>query len=261
MDQRNFLHENPEAYNDVLPESENKALSLFARDIIIKYSHGKKVLDVGCGLGREIEYLRMNGLEADGVDASQQMVFEAKKRCPEASVELANMADFNLLKKYDTIMCFGSTFLYNHSWKDMMSTLSTFKKHLSPGGVLAMEMRNAAYFLTPEGQRTLGLSRKSVISTSKGEINCTSRFEIDTARQLLNRYYTWELPQNETVKERLQHRLIFPQEMRMALEISGYEILAMFDSPVPAVGEEVDLDTEPHQELNGYRLHLVARKK
>lgn len=260
MQQKNFLHDNPQWYEKALPEPENKALSRFAEDVIEKYSEGKRVLDVGCGLGREIEYLRKRGYTADGIDASPKMVFEAKKRCPEARIELGSMREFDLKSTYETLLCFGSTFLYNHSNEEIMATLKAFRKHLSPAGVLAMEMRNAAYFLTPEGQSTLGSDRHSSTPTSEGYMKCTSRFEIDTARQLLNRSYTWFLPQGGVREEFLQHRLIFPQEMRTYLEISGYETVLMFDSPVPAAGEAFDPEAGVSEDLSGYRLHVIAKK-
>lgn len=260
MQQKNFLHENPEWYEKVLPEPEGKSLSRFTEDLIERYSDGKRVLDVGCGLGREVGHLRGKGYEADGLDASPEMVAEARRRCPEARIELGEMADFDMQRKYETVLCFGSTFLYNHSNEEILGTLATFGEHLVPGGILAMEMRNAAYFLTPRGQGTLGRDHRSSVSTDDGPMECTSRFEIDTAYQILSRDYTWNLPRGEVRSETLQHRLIFPQEMKAYLSVSGYEPLLVFDSPVPAAGEEIDLDSVVGHKLCGYRIHVIAKK-
>ncbi|MFH1545067.1 MAG: methyltransferase domain-containing protein [archaeon] len=52
------------------------------RDIpgfIEKYVKGRKALDFGCGGGRSTRFLKKLGLETIGIDASQDMITEAKK--------------------------------------------------------------------------------------------------------------------------------------------------------------------------------------
>lgn len=256
---QNFLHDHPDLYDAVIPESQDHALAQFALDVVRRHAPGPKVLDVGCGPGRELAYLRSHGAQADGLDASIAMVERARQFCPGAEVTLGLQAEFRLPGRYDAILCFGSTFLYNHSWRDIKATLENFAGHLNPGGLLAMEMRNAAYFLTAEGQATLGVQEVHKAVTDHGALRFTSELALDPANQLLDRYYRWEPEEAEPVVEQLRHRLIFPEELRLALDVAGFEVIDMFDRPIPAGGELLTPETVYSRDLRGFRLHVLAR--
>lgn len=49
---------------------------------------GSRVLDVGCGSGRDVAFLRGRGVQAYGVDASAAMVAEARRRHPEIAAHV-----------------------------------------------------------------------------------------------------------------------------------------------------------------------------
>ena len=56
---------------------------------------GKKVLDAGCGPGRDVEYLMSEGYEVTGIDLSEGMIEEAKKNVPNGNFVLM---DFRKMK-------------------------------------------------------------------------------------------------------------------------------------------------------------------
>ncbi len=58
---------------------------VFIHAILQKYETGKKVLDVGSGLGREVAFLREKGYDAVGIDASEDMVAWSQKHYPNAN--------------------------------------------------------------------------------------------------------------------------------------------------------------------------------
>jgi hypothetical protein len=101
---------------------------------------------------------------------------------------------------------------------DIRATLDAFHRHLLPDGLLVLEMRNAAHFLTPEGQHLLRHERADDVALERGHLRYTIRLEIDPATQLLDRYYTWQPPGGPPVVEHLRHRLLFPQELAAHLE-------------------------------------------
>lgn len=50
---------------------------VYRNDFLEKFQEqlsGKKVLDVGCGFGRDVERLRNNGFQAYGIDTSEQLI-------------------------------------------------------------------------------------------------------------------------------------------------------------------------------------------
>ncbi len=64
----------------------DKVLQFQLNDFISKLP-GKKILDVGCGSGRDVQYFMEEGLDVIGIDISEGMLSEAKSRCPDCKFE------------------------------------------------------------------------------------------------------------------------------------------------------------------------------
>lgn len=69
-DTANLLHSNPELYA-VFESDKSFEMARFIHAILQKYETGRKVLDVGSGLGREVAFLSERGYDAVGIDASE----------------------------------------------------------------------------------------------------------------------------------------------------------------------------------------------
>ena len=65
-------------------------------------SPGRSLLDVACGTGGYLQYLRKR-FKATGIDASQQMLREARKKCPGAALRQADMMSFQRNSRFDAI--------------------------------------------------------------------------------------------------------------------------------------------------------------
>ena len=81
---RQLVHSNPELYA-VFENDKSFEMARFIHAIPQKYETGKKVLDVGSGLGREVAFLREKGYDAVGIDASEDMVAWSQKHYPNAN--------------------------------------------------------------------------------------------------------------------------------------------------------------------------------
>jgi 2-polyprenyl-3-methyl-5-hydroxy-6-metoxy-1,4-benzoquinol methylase len=68
---------------------------------------GGKTCDIGCGSGREVAWLNSNGFPADGFDASEGLLAEARRRYDDltfAHAELPNLAGI-AASTYDNVLC------------------------------------------------------------------------------------------------------------------------------------------------------------
>jgi SAM-dependent methyltransferase len=43
---------------------------------------GARVLDYGCGIGRELAWMRQQGLVVEGLDGTPEFVHAARRQCP-----------------------------------------------------------------------------------------------------------------------------------------------------------------------------------
>ena len=61
----------------------------------IKYLQGKKVLEIGCGAGRDLRFLVAEGFEATGIDSSAKLLEIAKKNVPQAKFYKMDMREID----------------------------------------------------------------------------------------------------------------------------------------------------------------------
>lgn len=104
----------------------------------------RRLLDVACGSGRHIEYLR-EAFEAEGLDVSQEMLAIACKRNPGVTFHHADMTDFELGHTFDVITCLFSSIGYLKTLDKVVKAVSCMARHLTPDGLLIVEP-----WLTPD---------------------------------------------------------------------------------------------------------------
>ena len=97
------------------------------------------VLDVGCGPGRDMNYFLGNGRRAMGIDFSQEMINEAKKR---VYAEVLHMDMRRMLFEDEMFDGIWSCASFLHIPKsESMQTLQEFRRVLKPKGLLYISVR------------------------------------------------------------------------------------------------------------------------
>ncbi len=107
-------------------------------------SGGNRLLDVACGTGRHIEYLK-GSFEVEGLDMSEEMLEIARARNPGVAFHRGDMVDFELAERFDVITCLFSAIGYTKTLDRAGRAIGCMARHLLPGGVLLIEP-----WLTPE---------------------------------------------------------------------------------------------------------------
>lgn len=259
LDTDNFLHTNPALYLAFNGEQDH-SMAQFIHKLLAEWKVGKKVLDIGSGPGREVAYLNSVGYEATGLDNSEEMLSWAKEQHPESPFVYGDQSDFSLDQQFDALYCAGSTFLYNFSNEDVLSSLRCFRKHLHSGGLLYLDMRNAAFFLTKEGQRWLTEDLVEQRKVKETIVSLKTRFSIDLANQILERDYCWTVEGLEPIVEHLRHRLLFPQELVHYLTSSGFRLVQLFDKPAPHIAKyDMHDPLAFSHDMLGTRMQVIAQ--
>src|SRR5271157_3715002 len=101
----------------------------------MSYCKGGIILDVGCGPGRDAKYFMMNGYRVIGIDYSEGMIKEAKRRVPEGDFQKLDMRSLDFDRHtFDGVWACASILHIPKS--EVRSVLEEFKQILKPKGVL-----------------------------------------------------------------------------------------------------------------------------
>jgi len=95
-------------------------------------------LDVACGTGRHLEFLRREH-PVVGLDRSREMLQIARRRLPGVQLVLGDMRSFHLRRQFNVVSCLFSAIGHLATPRDVKRTFTTFARHLTPGGIAIVE--------------------------------------------------------------------------------------------------------------------------
>ena len=101
-------------------------------------SDGTSWLDVACGTGRHLEFLRRRHA-CVGVDVSPEMLRIARRRLPGIRLVRGDMRTFRLGHQFDVVSCLFSAVGHLGTEPDLAAAFANFARHLRPGGVAIVE--------------------------------------------------------------------------------------------------------------------------
>ncbi|GAO08221.1 class I SAM-dependent methyltransferase [Streptomyces lydicamycinicus] len=258
MHRENLLTDNPELYEARFPDTERLA-GRWAEDCLRRHHSGSRVLDLGCGTGRDAAHLHRAGRTVVGADLSAAMLAHARTQHAGPDYVHADLRDFALHQgPFDAVVCLDSALLYCHTNAELDGFLASCRRGLTPGGLLVAEMRNGAFFLG----RTELLDAPAVhdVTWRGTTYTSTTTLSVDRAAQLLRRTRIWTADDGSPPHEqRSAWRLLFPQELRHTLAAHGFEVLELHDGPGPRTDPAWHEGAAPGVSADGDRLHLVAR--
>jgi ubiquinone/menaquinone biosynthesis C-methylase UbiE len=110
------------------------------KKLIKKYkkSNGTELLDVGCGTGKHLEYLKYD-FSCTGCDINLEMLDEARENVENVFFIQADMITLDLKKKFDIIICLFSSIGHVKTYNNLEQTIHNFSNHLEKGGVVIIE--------------------------------------------------------------------------------------------------------------------------
>lgn len=119
-------------------------------------------LDVACGTGRHLEFLRQK-YSVMGVDGSREMLQIARRRLPGIRLVLGDMRSFRVHRRFDVVSCLFSAIGHLPSDRDVRATFANFERHLNPGGIAIVEP-----WIEPSAFRPVDSSPGAPESRSRG---------------------------------------------------------------------------------------------
>ncbi len=110
------------------------------REIVARHgrSGGRHLLDVACGTGMHLGFLR-EWFQVAGLEHEPAMLAIARDRLPGVPLFQGDMVDFDLGQRFDAITCLFSSIGYVETAVNLRRAVAAMARHLAPGGVLIVE--------------------------------------------------------------------------------------------------------------------------
>jgi SAM-dependent methyltransferase len=103
-----------------------------------KGSDGNRLLDVACGTGMHVQYLR-DYFEVQGIDLDEELLAIARKRNPGIEFHHGDMVEFDLGQSFDVIICLFSSIGYVRTLDRLKNAINSMANHLIDGGLMIIE--------------------------------------------------------------------------------------------------------------------------
>ena len=129
-----------EYYDLIYSFKDYKKEAVRVKALISKYrkSDGNQLLDVACGTGHHLNYLK-DTFSCTGVDIRREILDVARKNVEGVAFEQADMITLDLGREFDVITCLFSSIGYVKTYSNLRKTVRSFAEHLKKGGVVLIE--------------------------------------------------------------------------------------------------------------------------
>ena len=139
-----YLDETIDLYNslaeDYAKQASDRGPFMQRKKFVSMLQSGAKVLDVGCGSGRDCAFFSEKGFKVTGIDRSEKLLELARISAPKAKFYSADMRHLSFEKNmFDGIWSCASVVHIKH--KEMQQVFNSFYTILKSGGVLYIHVK------------------------------------------------------------------------------------------------------------------------
>ncbi len=203
----------------------------FYYQILNNYSC-KSVTELGCGTGNLSSHFISHQIKYTGIDQSEAMLEIARNKFPNCTFLQADMRNFHLTEKTESIILTGRTISYLLTNKNVLDTFNAIHSNLEEGGILSFDFIDASRFIP--------LIKKKKTVTHYAEVNGINYQR--TSLWSINYNHSWSFnwhsvyyrhdENGELAKLGEDHseiRAFTKDEIVLILELTGFEVKQVID--------------------------------
>jgi len=195
---------------------------------------GGPVLELGVGNGRIALPLARHGIDVVGIDASQPMLDDLRRRLvaepPEVRSRITliqgEMRKKRIRRRFPLVVCAFNTALHLYTRADFAQCFECVARHLAPGGRFVLDVSTPQPIdLARDPERWHGAP--PFRHPAAGRVKYQERFEYESVRQVL--FVTMRfMPQDGSPEwmTPLAHRQFFPAELEALVAHGGFRVEA-----------------------------------
>ena len=205
--------------------------------------HGDPVLELGCGTGRVLLNLARRGHAVTGIDSSPDMLARLQAKLGAASgqhmaavphIVQASLEDFELAQRFGLALMPFNTFMHLLTTEAQLAALDRIRRHLAPGGVLALDMPNPGEAYAAQEQ---GLTLERSFLDGDRTVQQFSSIALDRAAQLSHITWIYDStgPEEAGPEGAVQRSIVpltlrytFPAEMSLLLSRAGLSLAHLY---------------------------------
>jgi SAM-dependent methyltransferase len=109
--------------------------------LLKRYFRPGTTVDIGCGSGRDVAWMRDNGFDASGYDGSEGLLREARITCPEAFFGMARLPELEGVPRgtFANVLC--ETVIMHLDPSEIGCAVRNLVSLLAPGGTMWLSWR------------------------------------------------------------------------------------------------------------------------
>jgi len=192
----------------------------------------KDVLDAGCGTGRHLVPLAERGYRMTGLDRSDGMVAECRRKLDrrglQAELRAESMESLDAEQAFDAILCMDSALCYLTATTDIVRALVRFRRALRPGGLLVVDNLNFLAqwprYGTPDGDVRESEGMRIEYEDLHWFDDFTSLYHIELHATVHEDGRTWQVDNEDVL------RVMTVGEMRVYLQEAGFTGVTAYPS-------------------------------
>lgn len=219
---------------------------------ILKKHHVKTVLDITCGTGSQVFYLKKHGYDVTGSDFSPDLITQARKKAKNQNLAITFLdADMRTVQagKFDAVISIFNA-IGHVDKKDFIKTIKNVGANLNSGGLFVFDIFNLNA-MSSETVQNLSMDQHKIIGNDK--IHATQHSTVDKNAGQLTSYNHYEITHGSAapvyLKNQFTLQIYTAQELIKMLQSCGFEVL-----------EQTSLDGSKFIDHQSLSIFTIAKK-
>lgn len=179
------------------------------------------LLNLGCGTGNHCKYFQKD-FNTVGVDSSEEVLTIARRKVPDVPFYHGDACITDMNKQFDVVAMMPTMLGHQHSNEDILKTLKNVRQHLRFGGLFIFNVWYGPSVLLERPASCLHEFDFNGVHLIRSMTP-----KLSTENSLVNCHYKWWAFADgklETREEYHIQRYFFPLEVKLFLDIAGFEL-------------------------------------
>jgi SAM-dependent methyltransferase len=194
---------------------------------------GGPVLELACGTGKLLEPMAQAGLAATGIDVSEPMLIEARRKAQAAGQSTryvhADMRNFSLGERFPFIFIAGNSICHLLDIDSFDACMARVREHLVEGGRFIIEVYVPSLPMLMTDPNTRQRLTQYDDPDGGGRVVVTHTGRYDSITQIKTSKTFHQFPGETSEREgSLVLKMYFPQELQALLRHNGFRIVEAY---------------------------------